>query len=273
MSIEIKERMQSRSFTVGETMTLQLFARGSADSAAIETALTAWLDELELPVTWGYGGPDIDPVWIDTDNPDSCFWNIEVEYRNPALSTPATLETGKTARGFDFSAKNEKLFFDINSTVYTKGNEKPNPDSSAIHWDGKKINGIDIPVPTGTYSIRKKFGNSQITPKYLVSAFKIIGTVNQVKYEGFLPGEMLFKGVSGNQPTDSSDWDLAFHFDVQATRDEFTVDEIKVGEKRGWDAIEYVYGRKIEDSQVKPKLKSVIVHKIFKDSTFKELKL
>jgi hypothetical protein len=276
MAITIKEKAKSRSFVVNESLQLEFFATGSADHDAIADALTAHLESISLiESSWNLSNPVIEDVFIDEDNPAGCFWSIEVEYTSPDISTPAQLATGETARSFDITSKNEKLRYDLESTVYQSSAPKtpPIPTPSAINWDGKKVNGIDVPVPFGTYSIRKKFRKTQITQAYLIAAFTMIGKINSAKFEGFKPGELLFKGVSGNQPTDASDWDLTFHWDVEMSRAAFTIESIAIPEKRGWDYMEFIPGKKLEDSQIKPKLKSVAIRKIFKEVDFAGLKI
>jgi hypothetical protein len=149
------------------------------------------------------------------------------------------------------------------------------PDlKGAIAYDGQNVNGVDIIVPVYNFSETHYFNDTQVTPAYKATLFRITGTVNNDPFRGFSPGEVLFLGASGcKRGTDL--WELQFRFASLPNQENFTVGDITVTTKKGWDYMWVLYDN-AEDSTAKKLVKrpkAVYIEQVYPEKSFADLGL
>lgn len=106
--------------------------------------------------------------------------------------------------------------FDVERRYPATGpNAAPNL-SGAIGVDGDRVQGVDVVVPSFQWTETYDVPSSYVTETYIRSLAKITGTVNNARFRGFPPGEVLFVGSTGSQEWDSEKgdgpWQLSFKF-------------------------------------------------------------
>jgi len=149
------------------------------------------------------------------------------------------------------------------------------PDfKGAIAYDGQNVNGVDIIVPVYNFSETHYFNDAQVTPAYKATLFRITGTVNNDPFRGFSPGEVLFLGASGSK-RGSDLWELQFRFASLPNLENFTVGDITVSEKKGWDYLWVLYADD-EDTAAKKLIKkplAVYIEQVYPEKSFADLGL
>lgn len=122
------------------------------------------------------------------------------------------------------------------------------PDyGGAIGVDGDgNVNGIDITMPVMNFSETHYFRASKVSTAYKKRLAELTGTVNDGKFKGYDPGEVLFLGASGSRQGKHSDddWEITFRFAVSPNRKNLKVGDLIVKEKLGWD---YLWVRYADD--------------------------
>ena len=122
------------------------------------------------------------------------------------------------------------------------------PDyGGAIGVDGDgNVNGIDITMPVMNFSETHYFRASKVSTAYKKRLAELTGTVNDGKFKGYDPGEVLFLGASGTRQGKHSDddWEITFRFAVSPNRKNLKVGDLIVKEKLGWD---YLWVRYADD--------------------------
>ena len=78
------------------------------------------------------------------------------------------------------------------------------PDlKGAMNYDGKKVHGVDITVPNLEFTITVYFAPAVIDITFVQEMGRKTGRVNSDPWLGFLPGELLFLGATGDVPIPS----------------------------------------------------------------------
>jgi len=118
-------------------------------------------------------------------------------------------------------------------------------EGDIIGMDGG-VNGIDITMPVMNFSETHYFRASKVSTAYKKRLAELTGTVNDGKFKGYDPGEVLFLGASGTRQGKHSDddWEITFRFAVSPNRKNLKVGDLIVKEKLGWD---YLWVRYADD--------------------------
>jgi hypothetical protein len=99
---------------------------------------------------------------------------------------------------------------------------------------GYEPQGIDITAPVCTKSYNYFLPSAYITDRYQNNLFLLTGCVNNARFKGFDPGELLFMGANLNQ-RGSDDCQCQFNFSGSPNGHGLTVAGITGIDKRGWD--------------------------------------
>lgn len=117
---------------------------------------------------------------------------------------------------------------------YARPGETAPDFQGLIGVDGDNIAGVDI--PSGNLSAQYTRGltlRGQLTGQYMETLIGMKNAVNTSWFYGLYPGEALFLGVSGY--FNSGVWELLFRWASSYNRANFTVGDIQVEWKDGWD--------------------------------------
>ena len=105
---------------------------------------------------------------------------------------------------------------------YPKLHRMPRITAARSAWDSEgNVNGIDITMPVMNFSETHYFRASKVTTAYKKRLAELTGTVNNGKFKGYAPGEVLFLGASGSRRGKHSDddWEITFRFAVSPNRE------------------------------------------------------
>ncbi len=228
MAIVCTEKIDSRQLTDGRSAELSYRITGTADEAAAVTALKtatplALYGMKRQPVA-------VEPVHIDTTNPDSCIWTGTVAYAPIERGEPPA--TGESVFNFDTGGGTQH----ITQSLQTVGRYPSSaPDfNGAIGVTHDNVEGVDITVPVYTFSETHYLPASQVTSSYKMTLFGLTGKVNSSSFKGLAAGECLFLGASGSR-RGADDWEITFRFAGSPNRSGLTVGPVSGIGKKGWE--------------------------------------
>lgn len=153
---------------------------------------------------------------------------------------------------------------------YAKPGEIAPDLQGAINYDGENVNGVEIVQPVLDFTETAIFDAGEITTGFRKTLASLTGCINAMSWRGYSPGEVLFRGVSGSGKTNLP-CEITFNFSFSAHRREFTVGDITVTEKYGWDYMWVRYTDKVEEGCIVRKPAAVYIERIFEAVDFSKL--
>jgi len=150
---------------------------------------------------------------ITCDPQDHNFWEVTVEYSLEEslryVTDVSWSTTGKTQTRYRSLNTETKIDFDRNPW------QDPPDFDGLINVTEDGPDGVDVIVPTLSFTETHKFNPVDITEDKIADFSNLTGTINLNPFRGFGKGEVLFKGVSGQTNADLVS--LSFEFDVART--------------------------------------------------------
>ncbi len=213
------------------------------DAADEEAAITAVKDIAISP----YQGMSL-TGFSTTERCGKTTWKISANYTYKAAEkTDEDLEN-ESQFSFDTSGGTKHLTHSISTVYSTPG--APN-FYQAINYDGKSVQGVDITMPTYSFSESHYFKASKITTTYKNQVMLLTGTVNNAAFRNFAKGEVLFMGASGSRTgTDSDDlWAITFKFACSPNAESLTIGELTIPSKEGWQYLWVKYQDTADDAE------------------------
>lgn len=250
--ITITENANSRQVTAGSSAELLYTIRGTADQSEALAQLLIESPDIfeELPRQ----SRTIEPVFVDVNNPATCIWSASVKYGRTSASVSGAVYN------FDTGGGNQKVTQSIN----TQGVYPASAPSffGAIGVDDQNVSGVDIVVPTYNFTETHTLSDAQVNTAYKVTLADLTGSINSAAFKGFAAGEVLFMGASGSK-RGSDDWEIVYKFSVSRHRSNFTVGDITVANKRGWDYMWIRYSDEVSDNNLIKKPSGVYVEQVY----------
>lgn len=266
MPIVCTENIDSRQITETQSAELLYTITGTADEATAiatlkATAPTVLHNMKRQPVT-------VEPVHVDTTNPDKCIWTGTVNYAPFEYQEPP--ETGDSSFSFDTGGGTQHITQSL-STVHRYAASGTAPDfKGAIGVTHDNVEGVDITVPVYNFSETHYLSAATVTTAYKGTLFQLTGKVNSGSFRGLAAGECLFLGASGSRrgtgPDD--DWEITFRFAGSPNRTGITVGPISGIAKKGWEYL-WVRYQDAEDAIAKALVKKPIaayVEKVYEEA-------
>ncbi len=273
MILAIQELFDSRDFSMGDDSsgTTKYIVTGTGDESVASEYVRA-----NTPVYWTVGFNQlVRTSWSitpDGDPTDTERWRAEVTYGVRATSP----DTGESSFSFNTGGATEHINNSLQTIASYDGSGSAAPDMKqtiGVTKDG--VQGVDILVPTYTFSETHYIDADKVTDAYKKTLRDLTGTVNQSSFRSFSAGEVRFDGASGSARGED-DWEITFTFSVRenVTSDPRFPDFTNVTH-RGW---EYVWARFTEEviesagkkfNIMKPKY--VYVEKVYKLTDFSRL--
>ncbi|NIA06901.1 MAG: hypothetical protein GWP14_04550 [Actinobacteria bacterium] len=268
MPVTITENIESRQISAGESAELAFTVRGTdSESVAIsELGYAAPLEFLELADR----AISIEPVFVDTANPDKSIWTAMVRYTKLTFDDQ---DEQSPIISFDTSGGTQH----ITQSISTVGKYPSNAADygGAIGYDGENVVGVDITQPVLSFSETHEFTPNELTRGFTVNLARRTGTVNYGGFRGFDSGEVLFLGASGDRQDRGDDliWVITYRFAVSQTRRNFRVGDITVSEKWGWDYMWVRYADEVDDNSktIIKKPIAVYIEKVYESTNFSGL--
>jgi len=269
-AITVTEKPESRESASGESpsATLVYTVRGTADDVQARGALAAEAPPTHdglVRKTW-----NVEPVHIDTADPDGCLWTGAVRYGRTSAPEP---ETGDSVYNFDIGGGTQHLTQSIETVARYAPTDKTPPDfKGAIGVTHDSVEGVDITVPVYHFSETHYKADAEVTPAYKATLFALTGKVNAAAFKGFQGGEVLFLGASGSKRGEE-DWEITFRFAASPNATNIPVGNITVASKKGWEYL-WVRYADAEDAGAKALVKrpaSAHVEKVYHSADFSSL--
>ena len=271
MPIVCTEKTDSRQITDTQSAELTYTITGTADEATAiaslkATAPTVLHNMKRQPVT-------VEPVHVDTTNPDKCIWTGTVNYAPFEYQEPP--ETGDSSFAFDTGGGTQHITQSLGTVgSYAASGTAPN-FRGAVGVTHDNVEGVDITVPVYNFSETHYLSAAQVTTAYKGTLFQLTGKVNNGSFRGLAAGECLFLGASGSRrgtgPDD--DWEITFRFAGSPNRTGIAVGPISGISKKGWEYL-WVRYADAEDTGSNTLVKQPIaayVEKVYEDGNFAAL--
>ena len=269
MSIRLLEQYDSRSATVSNT----------SSSAELHYVMTGTDDALEVnalvasstPPAYGNlvrGDWSIEPVHVDSTNPDACIWDVKVKYVPP--TDPKATTTDPATFNFDTGGGTQHIIAS-KSTVGAYGTGTAVGDNGNLIGVTKdNVEGVDVTVPVYSFSETHYFADSVVTDTYKGKLFTLTGKTNNATFKGCAAGECLFLGASGSKRSGEK-WEINFKFAASPNKTGLSVGSIGGISKKGWEYLWVRYSPTVVNKMMGQKPVAVYVEKVYDEGNFADL--
>jgi len=254
---------------------------GSSDDLAIHQSINQNLTVANL--FWDYPGNPAMRLQAESYSVEYLgddAWQLEVTYVKEGAEDPEENDPLKRTRSFDTGGGTQHIT--QAETENRFGTNAPD-QQKAIGVDGDSVNGVDIVVPSLTWTETYDVPHQFITAQYIKTLSKLTGTVNNAAFRTFDAGEVLFLGSSGSQEWDSAKgegpWNLSFKFSQSPnagagkTLPALTIGTIANIVKDGHDYLWVRYEDAVASNALLKRPKAVYVNRVYRRENFTQLGL
>ena len=272
MAVTIEEKWESRPRTEGEgqnkdSAELIFIVQGTDDDELAMVQL-----KLDSPVTFR----GLDRLDLSIERLTEEVWLGTINYGEFTGGDGSDLETGGSTFQFETGGGTQHITQSLSTNRFSPtGDTDDIPDhKGAIGVTEDGVDGVDIIIPSYSFSETHFLDVSLVTPAYTLILFSLTGRVNDALFKGFQPGECLFLGASGSRRT-KGDWSIQFKFSAIPNATGLSFGGIDDIEKKGHDYLWFPY-EDDEDGVAKKLKKTAIgayVEKVYEDGDFSLLGL
>jgi hypothetical protein len=255
----------------GKSATLNFTIRGAKDEAEATNALiddsicpSFYMSDNEYIINLPRKEFNIDAEHIDETNPDANIFRAKVRYY--ATVAPNVVS-------FDTTGGEQHITQSGFTTVYSNG-VSPNMQG-AIGYDGERVQGVSIAIPSYTFTEEYTFKQSFVDDNYRRKLALMTATVNDGTFRKFAAGEVMFKGATGTTLLVDSipAWRVQYHFAVSPNLSQFAVGSITVAQKLGWEYLWTLYEQIVDANNLIKVPRAVYVERLFTQTDFSDLGL
>ena len=269
MAITFAEKYESRSTTrsnTGSSAELLYIVRGTADGIAVQNLVASSTAGIYGDLVRGEFS--IDPVHVDTANPDACIWEVKVKYVPP--TSPQASTADPATFNFDTGGGTQHIIAS-KSTVGAYGTGTATTDNGNLIGVTKdNVEGVDVTVPVYSFSETHYFDNSVVTDAYKGKLFTLTGKTNNATFKGCAAGECLFLGASGSKRSGEK-WEINFKFAASPNKTGLSVGSIGGISKKGWEYLWVRYSPTVVNKMMGQKPVAVYVEKVYDEGNFADL--
>lgn len=268
----------------------KLFTDGDFDDVNVhnEVNQTVWNNYL----FWQYPGQPENRLHADhytLDYLGDDAWSLKVHYVKDGAEDDNQPDPLRRTRSFDTSGGTAHITQGIVDADFAQGDQRYNAPGTpaaptlkgAIGVDGDSVSGVDIVVPSLTWTETYDVPWRYVSGQYIRSVGRLTGTTNNAAFRGFPAGEVLFMGCSGSQEWDSDKgdgpWTLSYKF-VQSpnagsgeTLPPITVGDITGITKKGHEYMWIRYEDEASTDTLFKKPKHVYVNRVYRSADFATL--
>jgi hypothetical protein len=254
MASTISEAFESRSVTSAgrnSTVRRKYFVDEMADEAAAVAAVIS-----AAPASFTVGGYVLDEVTAEgkfinqSESGTDDEYEIDVTWKSPESresqnnnqspggpGSPDDPESDPTYH-ISFGMDRARIYEARAQDLMTGGVAGTSDIGNRLHDDGTKVEGLDVPVPTGRHTERRTYLASVIDRTWIRTRLQMLRTTNSEAIGPYNVGELFFDEISIQYRTDGY-VDVDFGWDFQENIDEYDAHG-QTFEKRGH---EYVWAR------------------------------
>ena len=267
VDVDVVEAFKGRTEVVSTTAEHHYLVIGADNEGDVTTAAQA-----EIPTTYG-GYLVLDRIEL-AERLTEISWRVVAYYVKPAIDQ--TPHGGDPDKSFTFDTGSETQHITQSLQTVGRYGDKASPNSKdAIGYDGDTVQGLDIPVPAPTFTETHYFTDVEFTAAYKRLLMRAAWKTNNAAWRGWVQGEVLFMGATGNRRGDDWDdpWEVTFKFGVRENKTGLTVGDISGIAKKGWQYLDIRYKKDkcAVKNEVLPVPKAVYVHRVFEEYAFANL--
>lgn len=263
MSATVQEKPNSRSLSVGATSAHKreciVFDAATQDDAvaAILAATSVFplaYSTVQAGVTYTFvrGTAGVDTLEDGRD--PITTWEGTVDYELQGFSTQP-YQTGDSTTTFEIGTQSVNVkqnLFALGTGIYTGSGEVRRDYKGLINVgsDGN-ANGVDIDVPTFTWSETHYVDDADVTTSYINALYAAVSNpINDDTFRDAAAGEVKILGVQGTRRFKGGDWELNFKFAASLNVTSLTVGGITGINKKGWEYLWFHYERRPQTDTV-----------------------
>ena len=270
MSIEVNEKVWSRPSGTRSSEWVYSIT-GTADQDEAFSSLLAEADGANGD--WIIENLQVEPVSIDSGDPDSCIWEGSVTFVPPDRKKDDPLEVGESSYQFDTGGGSQHISHIKNPAhhVATYGAGAPDP-KGGIGATADGIEGCDIMVPVFNWSETHIIPDATVTEAYKGKLYELTATTNAATFRGNAVGEVLFVGASGTKRGDG-DWEITFKFAASPNLAGIQIGDIADIVKGGWEYLWVRSERKVDNNMPIVQPVAVYVEQVYEAGDFDDLEI
>lgn len=241
---------------------IEYIVRGAADEDEVTSAAIS-----SVPTSTVINGTTVPRTSIAiTERLNASTWKVKATFAQTDPSSPDSI-TLENSYSFDTGGGSQH----ITQSRETKSSTGPQAADlgGAINFDGENVGGVDIVVPSYTWSETYWFSDAYVTTLYKTTLAALTGSINAGTFRGFPAGDVLFMGASGTKQGNGW-WQITFKFSYSPTMINIAVGAITVPSKRGWDYLWVRYGDDV-DATAKIRIKKPVaayVERVYPEGNF-----
>lgn len=175
---------------------------------------------------------------------------------------------------FEAGSQTTTLTTALETTPFTGGGRSAPDFRGGINISSEgKVQGIDIEVPKGSFSLTISWPFDLVTRSYQLTVIGMVGKVNDALYFGLPKGSLKFLGGNGRKQGDR--FPVTYKFEYSPPEASFTVGDITVTGREGWWYTD-VYRATMSDATAKKKIEfphSCYIHRVYPYGDFAALGL
>ena len=191
--VTVTEKITSRSTNLSRDPSVELIynAHGTEDDIKVTTAIAQ-----KAPAVYrGLKRSSIDVKPVDYN-----VWEATVTY---SLDEDERFQTDIS---WSTTGKTQKIFRSYKTESILDFDRNPWQDAPVfdrlINCTPEGVEGVEITLPVLNFTESHKYKPSQVTSDLIQKLSQNTGSINNANFRNFTPGEVLFKGISGNTSND-----------------------------------------------------------------------
>jgi hypothetical protein len=257
-TIKIIELSRSRESRVtddgkGDSLELAYAVTGTYDDAVVR----GLVESTSPPTYLGLVRKEIDCRPTGAGN-----WEATVRYQADIRDSQYTFDTTGGTQHITQSRETLGKYAPAGKTA---------PDcKGAIGVTPDSVDGVDIVVPTYSFSETHYLAEALVTPAYKAILFLLTGKVNNAPWLGFQRGEVLFLGASGSNRGDGF-WEITFRFAASPNMQNLQVGGITIANKPGWAYVWFRYQDTADVNQLIKRPVAAYVERLYDEGDFTKI--
>ena len=190
-------------------------------------------------------------------------YSVDIEHSN----TPDPDKAGSIR--FSISGTQVKSMIGVRRLgCYTKDGSINDPYGGLIGVTKDGVEGVDLDVYNGTFSITRKFPASWFHWDNYRLINLAAGRFNGLPWNGFAVGEVRFLGAEGDWQSDGDYGEMTFNFATSPNSSDLFVGDIGPIAKRGWDYLNVEYAEFVENGRTFKRPTLVTVDQVYLEMDF-----
>lgn len=223
-------------------------------------------------VSASYANASVPPEESEEDNED------KDEPDNPISNTVSIDTTGGTEHITQANTVDNAGQAGVDGQLgYARAGETQPDLEGAINVEGDQVRGIDVTVPTFSFSETWTMPSSAMINSYIGTLYELTGTINDQSWRTFKKGEVLFLGARTEITRGASFCAVTFSFQARPTLESYPIGsgptKITVAGKGGWDYQQVTYDTVSAAGSIIKRPKYVYISSVYQGKDFKRLRI